>query len=85
MPLTKAEKERARHTGKFYHHGKPLGWHKDLGQAKRRRAALDSRRGDPLKAGRALNSLANVTTDAETRRKARADAGFFFRMYQRSK
>lgn len=85
MPLTKAEREKARRTGKFYHHGRPLGWRKDMGQAKRREAALDSRKNNPLKAARALNSLANVTTDPETRRRARADANYFFRLHQRLK
>jgi len=85
MPITKAQRRRAKRTGKFYEHGKSLGWSKDDSQAKRRAAALKSRNGDALKAARALNSLANVTTDYETKRKARADAIYFFNLHKRTR
>jgi len=62
-----------------------LGWTKDSGQAKRRAAALASRKGNYLKAARALLSLSNVTADADTKRKARADALHFFRLHNKSK
>ena len=78
MPVSRRQQAQ----GKWYHHGKSLGWNKDDGQVKRRRAALASRRGNYLKAGRALQSLANVTTDRETARKARADALYFFKKHQ---
>jgi len=78
MPVSRRQQAQ----GKWYHHGKSLDWSKDDGQIKRRRAALASRRGNYLKAGRALQSLANVTTDRETARKAQADALYFFKKHQ---
>ena len=60
------------------------GWSKRLDASSRRRRALMSRprswslRTRYRSAGRALIALANVTKDAETRRKARADARYFF-------
>ena len=68
--------------GKWYHKGKSLGWSKDDGQIKRRRAALASRRGNYLKAARALQSLSNISQDSDTARKSRADALYFFRKHQ---
>ena len=85
MPLTKAQRQRAKRTGKFYHKGASLNWHKDDSQSKRRAAALKSRRGNPLKTGRALMALSNVTTDSETKRKARADAIYFFNLHKRQR
>jgi len=38
-----------------------------------------------LATARSLLALANVTQDAETRRKARADADYFFERYRREK
>lgn len=61
------------------------GWRKNLSAKIRRRRALASRprswspRKRYLSAGRALIALGNVTTDAETRKKAYADAHYFFR------
>ncbi len=71
-----------RHNNKWFHAGRSLGWDKDDSQAKRRRAALASRHGNNLKAGRALQALANVTMDPETERKARSDAAYFFRRHK---
>jgi len=57
-----------------------LGWDKDMPQEKRLRVAIASRPGSwdmhrkNLSAFRALNALANVTTDRETETKARQDA-----------
>lgn len=78
MPVSRKQQAQ----GKWYHHGKSLGWSKDDGQIKRRRAALASRRGNYLKTARALQSLANVTTDPTTKRRARADALYFYRKHQ---
>ena len=72
----------AKKQGKWFEAGRSLNWHKDDGQIKRRRAALASRHGNYLKAGRALQGLANLTTDKDTARKARADAMYFFRKHQ---
>lgn len=65
--------------------GKSLGWSKGDGQAKRRTAALASRKGNHLRAAKALMALANVTTDRETERKSRADALYFYRQHKRHK
>ena len=77
MPVSRKQQAQ----GKWYHHGKSLGWSKDDGQIKRRRAALASRRGNYLKTARALQSLANVTTDPTTKRRATADARYFYGKY----
>lgn len=63
------------------------GWNKNLPAEKRRRLALSSRprnwtlKTKYLSAARALQALANVTRDAETRRKALADAEYFYAKY----
>ena len=60
------------------------GWSKKMSASRRRRLALQSRpdhwprRKQYLSAGRALQALANVTKDRETKRKAKADAKYFF-------
>jgi len=81
MPKTKKRKNAAR----WFQPGKTLGWHKGDTQSQRRRTALTSRRGNYLKTAKALNSLANVTRDDETQRKARADAKYFFKLHNQSK
>jgi len=62
---------------KWFEAGRPLGWRKQDSQTKRRAIALRNRDGDYLKAGRALQALANVNSgragDRETARKASAD------------
>lgn len=67
------------------------GWSKSLSAEARRRKALASR---PrtwklstryLSAARALQALANVTRDAETKRKALADAKYFYERYHETK
>jgi len=70
---------------KFFEPGKSLNWRKVESQSKRRDAALRSRRGNSLKAARALQALANVTQDAETAHKARSDATYFFNIHRRRK
>jgi len=70
---------------KFFEPGKPLGWSKSDGQAKRRAAALASRKGNALRTAKALMALANVTQDRETERKSRADALYFYRMHKKYK
>lgn len=65
--------------------GKHTGWRKSDPQDKRRRTALRAHKGDILATARSLLALANVTQDPETRRKARADADYFFRLYRKSK
>lgn len=59
------------------------GWRKKDPAAKRRRAMLKSHNWNYLAAARACQALANVTRDAETKRKARADAKWLFREYNK--
>ena len=42
---------------------------------------LNAHQGDKLATGRALQALANVTTDAQTAKLAKADAEYFFAKY----
>lgn len=70
---------------KWFHPKTHMGWAKDLPAAERRDKALKAHGGDALAAARALLALANVTKDKETRRLARADADYFFRMHRRQK
>ncbi len=63
---------------KWYQHAVEMEWGKDLPSAVRRANALKAHKGDELAAARALQALANVTTDAETARLAKTDADYFF-------
>jgi hypothetical protein len=75
----------ARKVVKWFEPGRPIGWRKDMPQEERIRTAVRSRRGNLLKAARALLALANVTQDKETERKARADAELLFKRYRKQK
>jgi hypothetical protein len=63
---------------KWYHPKVEMKWHKDMGAEERRQNALLAHGGDELAAAQALQALANVTTDRETKRLARADARYFY-------
>lgn len=68
-----------------------LGWKKTDSMEKRRRRALASRpknwslKNKYLSVARALQALANVTRDRETRMKAKKDAQHFLALYKRKK
>jgi len=64
---------------------KPLGWRKTMPQRDRIRVALRARSGNVLATARALNALANVTTDIETKRAARADASYLYKVHRQQK
>ena len=66
---------------KWFQPGKPLNWSKKDSQTKRRREALKARKGDYLAAARGLQALANLSKDAETRRKSEGDAKYFRKLY----
>jgi hypothetical protein len=70
-------------TVQWFDPGRRLHWSKSDGQTTRRDAALKSRRGNFLKAARALMALANVTRDTETARKARSDSLYFYRQFHK--
>jgi uncharacterized protein YkwD len=63
---------------KFYHPKVEMHWHKDQSAEMRRENALKAHNGNELATARALQALANVTTDAETAKMAKADADYFF-------
>ena len=63
---------------KFYHPKVEMHWSKDRPPKVRRANALKAHKGDKLATARALQALANVTTDAETARPAKTDADYFF-------
>ena len=64
---------------KFYHPKVEMHWHKDQSAAVRRANALAAHNGNTLSTARALQALANVTTDAKTAKLAKADADYFFK------
>lgn len=55
-----------------------MNWHKTDAQKTRRARALRAHGGDVLATARALQALANVTSDSPTEREARKDARYFF-------
>jgi hypothetical protein len=65
-------------TEKWYQHNVEMNWHKDQPAEIRRANALKAHSGDKLATGRALQALANVTTDLETAKLAKIDADYFF-------
>jgi hypothetical protein len=60
-----------------------MNWHKTAPINTRRRNALRAHGGDKLATARALQALANVTTDSATRRLAQADARYFYSQYRK--
>lgn len=74
-----------RKTVRWFSAGSALGWRKEDTQTKRRRVALASRRGNLLSTARALQALSNVTRDAETKRRAHADAQYFYALYKKKR
>jgi len=73
----------ARKKERWFAPGPKLGWRRDLSQKRRINIALRHRNGNVLATARALNALANVTKDPETKRKARVDARKLFDLYRR--
>jgi len=72
-------------TEKWYSSSVIMGWRKDQSMATRRRLALRSHKGDKLATARALQSLANVTQDKQTKKLARADALYFYALHNKGK
>jgi hypothetical protein len=67
---------------KFYHPKVEMHWHKDQSPDVRRVNALKAHEGDELATARALQALANVTTDIQTAKLAKSDADYFFFKHQ---
>ena len=78
----KGESGKTPESEKWYQHNVEMNWHKDLPAAVRRANALKAHKGDELATARALQALANVTTDAETAQLAKTDADYFFSKHQ---
>lgn len=63
--------------------GVRTGWSKNDLPEKRHTVVLEAHKGDALAAGRSMQALANLTTDNETRHRARADAVYFLSKHRR--
>jgi hypothetical protein len=63
---------------KFFHPRVEMKWHKDEPADIRRANALKAHQGDEQATARALQALANVTTDTTTSGLAKSDADYFF-------
>ncbi len=61
------------------------GWEKTMLAGKRRRLVLEAHKNDYLASGRAMQQLANVTTDERTELLAGRDARWFFKEHKRLK
>ena len=66
---------------RWYEPGVKMNWEKGMAVSKRRSNALKAHRGSELSTARALQSLANVTTDRATRTAAKKDADYFFKLH----
>ena len=74
-----------RNKEKWYKPSVTSGWNKRDPAHLRRYRAKHAHKGDNLAAGRALQALANVTTDKTTKKLARADAQYFFDEHKKEK
>lgn len=70
---------------KWFHPKVEMGWKKTMPMRARRKVALDAHKGNILSTARALQSLANITTDKTTKKLARDDARYFFDKYNKNK
>ena len=66
---------------RWYEPGPKMNWEKGMAVSKRRSNALKAHRGSELSTARALQALANVTTDRATKREAKKDADYFFKLH----
>jgi hypothetical protein len=57
------------------------GWKKTESASLRRSKVIEAHGGDELAAARSMQALANVTTDQATRKAAKADARYFYHIY----
>ena len=62
-----------------------MNWSKDMILRERHQNALVAHENDLLATARALQALANVSADEETKYEAGKDAKYFFREYRKSK
>lgn len=76
---------RQKNNGKWYHPKTDTGWSKDLPQEERRSKMLSAHKYDELAAARALQALANVTEDRETKIAAASDAAYFYKRHRKER
>jgi hypothetical protein len=69
--------------GNWWHKVPDTGWGKEIKASVRRQRMLKAHGYDLRAAGKAMNSLANVTKDKASQRAARADAHYFFRQQEK--
>ena len=81
----RGRKRRTPSAKRWYRPTVKMNWKKTMPLEVRRDNALDAHGGDILATGRALQALANVTQDAETKIEARKDAQYFLALYKREK
>jgi len=79
----RGKKGRTPKSERWYNPKVHTGWEETQPQAERVARLIDAHGGDLLAAGRSARALANVTTDAETRRKAASDAKLLFDRHNR--
>jgi len=65
----------------WFTHRVHTGWHKNQSLAYRRRLVREAHGGNYLTSAKSLLALANVSKDPATRRAAKADSNYFFKMY----
>jgi hypothetical protein len=68
---------------RWYEPSVEMDWGKGMGIKERRENALEAHGGDALATARALQALANVTTDPSTKAKAGADAKHFYALHRK--
>jgi len=78
MATKRAVRRKPKSKRKWFRASTKTGWRKDMSMAERRRLVLRSHGGSSLSAAQGMQALANVTQDPETKRKAKADAQYFF-------
>lgn len=70
---------------KWYSSSTVTGWHKTQKASTRHQLALRAHKRNYLSTARALQALANVTTDKQTKKLARTDALYFYDMHRKEK
>lgn len=70
---------------KFFNPRIHTGWHKTQSLYYRRRLVQKAHGNDLLASGRAMQALANTSTDLPTVRESKKDASYFFRKHKERK
>jgi hypothetical protein len=81
----KTKKKPIKRTSKWYHPKVHSGWHKSMSATKRRELVLKTHKRNTLSAARAMQALANITIDKETKKLAHSDALYFYNLHNKGK